>query len=217
MEKAVVVDIDGTLVDTNYQHAIAWFRAFCQRGIVLPVWRIHRHIGMGADQLVGALAGEAISPDLAEAIRTTHRSEYAKLIEEVQPFPDAISFLGHVKGLGYQVVLATSASDAELEHYLGLLKPGALVDAYVNASSVQATKPEPDLVTQALAACDARSGVLIGDSVFDCIAAERAGIATLAVLTGGFCASELRQAGALSVFDCLGQLIEQADWGRTMV
>jgi HAD superfamily hydrolase (TIGR01549 family) len=216
MEKAAVVDIDGTLVDTNYQHAIAWFRAFCQCGIVLPVWRIHRHIGMGSDQLVEALAGD-ISQKTAQRIRSAHGSAYAALIDEVQPFPDAIELLDHLKRMGCRVALASSASDDELEHYRELLKPGTLVDAYVSASSVAATKPKPDLVLQALAAVDARSAVLIGDSVFDCMAAQHAGIATLAVLTGGFCASELRQAGASAVFDSLRQMIERADWRRTMV
>src|SRR6185436_14629951 len=87
--KAAILDIDGTLVDTNYHHAIAWHRAFTQNGVELPVWRIHRHIGMGGDQLVVSLAGDEVEGRCGDAIRATEKERYAELIDEVRPLQDS--------------------------------------------------------------------------------------------------------------------------------
>src|SRR5690349_15924076 len=89
MAETAILDIDGTLVDTNYQHAIAWYRAFRQKGLVLQVWRIHRHIGMGADQLVGALGGEDFDAEHGDEVREAEGDLYAELIDEVEPMDGA--------------------------------------------------------------------------------------------------------------------------------
>jgi HAD superfamily hydrolase (TIGR01509 family) len=208
-----ILDIDGTLVDTNYHHAIAWYRAFRQHGIVLPTWRIHRHIGMGGDQLVGALAGEDADRDLGEEIRTAEKALYKAVIEEVEALPGARELVLDLKERGFAVVLASSAKEDELEHYLDLLDVREVADGWTTSADVEATKPEPDLVVAALDKAqdsrdpgDAREAVMVGDSTWDCRAAGRAGVDVIGVLTGGFSAEELRSAGALAVFGSPAEL-----------
>src|SRR5438477_7232590 len=116
-----VLDIDGTLVDTNYQHALAWFRAFRAHGIVLPVWRIHRHIGMGGDQLVEALTDERTERELGDRIREEEKRRYFELIDEVEPMDGARELIEQLARRGHRVVLASSAKEDEVEHYLDQL------------------------------------------------------------------------------------------------
>jgi HAD superfamily hydrolase (TIGR01509 family) len=196
-----VLDIDGTLVDTNYHHAIAWFRAFRQHGFVLPLWRIHRHIGMGGDQLVAALAGEGFDREQGDDVRAAEKVLYMELIHEVVPLEGARKLIEDLKGNGHTVVLASSAKTEELEHYLTLLDARSLADDWTDSSDVEATKPEPDLLLAALDKVGAKrkDAVMIGDSVWDCRAAKRAGVRSVGVLTGGFSEEELTEAGASRV------------------
>jgi HAD superfamily hydrolase (TIGR01549 family) len=209
MGVAAILDIDGTLVDSNYQHAIAWYRAFRQHDVVLPVWRIHRHIGMGGDQLVEALAGGYVEKDKGDDIRTAEKALYMALIEEVEPFDEARELIVDLKDRGCSVVLASSAKEDEVEHYLDLLDARDLADAWTTSADVEATKPEPDLVLAALEHASAEDAVMVGDTVWDCEAAKRAGVRTLAVLTGGFSAAELKDAGAIDVFESIAELRER--------
>ena len=206
-----VLDIDGTLVDTNYHHAVAWFRAFKQHGFVLPLWRIHRHIGMGGDQLVAALAGDGFEREQGDDVRAAEKVLYMELIGEVEPFRGAREVIEDLKSSGHAVVLASSAKPEELEHYLTLLDARALVDAWTDASDVEKTKPEPDLIVAALEKADADPGeaVMIGDSTWDCRAAEQAGVRSIGVLTGGFSREELEEAGASEVFESVDALRER--------
>jgi HAD superfamily hydrolase (TIGR01509 family) len=196
-----VLDIDGTLVDTNYHHAVAWFRAFRQHGFVLPLWRIHRHIGMGGDQLVAALAGEGFDREQGDDVRAAEKVLYMQLIDEVEPLEGARKLIEDLKGNGHTVVLASSAKTEELEHYLTLLDARSLADDWTDSSDVEATKPEPDLLLAALekVGAKAKDAVMIGDSVWDCRAAKRAGVRSVGVLTGGFSEQELTEAGASHV------------------
>jgi len=196
-----VLDIDGTLVDTNYHHAIAWFRAFRQHGFVLPLWRIHRHIGMGGDQLVAALAGEGFDREQGDDVRAAEKVLYMELIHEVEPLEGARKLIEDLKGNGHTVVLASSAKTEELEHYLTLLDARSLADDWTDSSDVEATKPEPDLLLAALdkVGSKPKEAVMIGDSVWDCRAAKRAGVRSVGVLTGGFSEEELLEAGASRV------------------
>jgi HAD superfamily hydrolase (TIGR01509 family) len=205
-----VLDIDGTLVDTNYHHAVAWFRAFRQRGFVLPLWRIHRHIGMGGDQLVAALAGDGFEREQGDAVRAAEAVLYAELIGEVEPLEGARKLIEDLKSSGHAVVLASSAKPSELEHYLTLLDARSLVDGWTDSGDVERTKPEPDLVLAALEQAGAApdDAVMIGDSVWDCLAAGRAGVRSIGVLTGGFCDDELLEAGASAVFTSVEALRE---------
>jgi beta-phosphoglucomutase-like phosphatase (HAD superfamily) len=106
---AALLDVDGTLVDTNYQHTLAWFRAFRRHGIVLPMWRIHRHIGMGGDHLVTALCGDEVEERIGDAVREAEKGLYGELIEEVEALPDARALIDELKRRGHAVVLASSA------------------------------------------------------------------------------------------------------------
>jgi HAD superfamily hydrolase (TIGR01509 family) len=203
---AAILDVDGTLVDTNYQHAIAWHRAFCQNGVELPVWRIHRAIGMGGDQLVSALAGERIEAEQGEAIRKLEGERYRELIDEVRPLAGARELIVELRERGHVVVLASSAKQEEVDHYLDLLGVREIADGWTTSADVEATKPEPDLVQAALAKAGRKRGVMIGDTTWDVEAAGRAGVETLAVMTGGFSAAELREAGAVAVYESVEEL-----------
>jgi HAD superfamily hydrolase (TIGR01509 family) len=205
---AAILDIDGTLVDTNYQHAIAWYRAFRQHGKTLPVWRIHRHIGMGGDQLVAALAGEDWDEEHGDDVRTAEKALYLALIEEVEPLAGARGLIEDLKERGHSVVLASSAKANEVDHYLDLLDARELADGWTTSADVEATKPEPDLVRAAIDKAGADEAVMVGDTTWDVEAAKRAGIETIAVLTGGFSAAELREAGAAWTFESIQALRE---------
>ena len=209
MPPAAILDIDGTLVDTNYHHAIAWFRAFRQHGEALPVWRIHRHIGMGGDQLVESLCGKQVEDDKGDDIRTAEKALYMALIDEVEPFAGARELIHGLKQRGHAVVLASSAKPDEVDHYLDLLGAREVVDAWTDSGDVEATKPEPDLVHAAIDKAGGGDAVMVGDSTWDCEAACRAGIQTVAVLTGGFSEAELREAGAVAVFGSIEELRER--------
>ena len=209
MASAAILDVDGTLVDTNFHHAIAWYRAFRQHELQLPIWRIHRAIGMGGDHIVTELAGEAAEREKGEDIRAAEKVLYAQLIHEVEPLAGARELIEDLKARDKRVVLASSAKPEEVEHYLDLLGARELADAWTSSGDVEATKPEPDLIHAALDRLTADRALMIGDSIWDCRAARNAGVETLAVLTGGFSAQELFDAGALSVFGSLGELRER--------
>jgi HAD superfamily hydrolase (TIGR01549 family) len=209
--RIAVLDIDGTLVDTNYHHTIAWYRAFRHHGIVLPIWRIHRHIGMGGDQMVKALTDERTEREQGDEIRSTEGSEYRGLVDEVEPTPGARDLIEELKRRGHTVVLASSAKEDEVETYLDLLDARELADGWTTSADVEATKPAPDLVEAALERAGGRDGTMIGDTPWDVMSAHGAGIGTLAVLTGGFSAAELREAGALDVFESVAELCSKLD------
>ena len=211
MPSAAILDVDGTLVDTNYQHALAWYRAFRQNGVLLPVWRIHRQIGMGGDQLVGALCGEATERDKGERLRSAEKELYMEMIDEVEPLHGARELIEDLKRRGHAVVLASSARKDEVDRYLDLLDAGDLADDWTTSDDVEATKPEPDLIQAAIAKAGEGEAVMVGDSTWDCRAAERAGIPTIAVLTGGFSEQELIEAGAATCFHSIDDLREHLD------
>jgi HAD superfamily hydrolase (TIGR01549 family) len=211
MPPAAILDVDGTLVDTNYQHALAWYRAFHRHEVVLPVWRIHRHIGMGGDHLVKALAGEEVEAEKGDGIRDAEKELYSELIEEVEPLEGAAGLIRDLKERGQAVVLASSAKREEVEHYVDLLGARELVDDWTTSADVDATKPEPDLIEAAVEKSGHDDAVMLGDSVFDCEAANRASLETVAVLTGGFSEQELRDAGAVAVFESIEALRRSLD------
>ena len=208
-----ILDIDGTLVDTNYQHAIAWYRAFKQHDIVLPIWRIHRHIGMGGDQVVGALTDERTEEEQGDDIRAAEKALYFQLIDEVRPMEGSRELIEQLKARGHTVVLASSAKEDEVEHYLDLLDARELADGWTTSADVESTKPAPDLVSAALERAEgsADDAVMVGDTPWDVEAAARAGVPTVAVLTGGFSVAELEDAGAKAVFESVAELCQELD------
>ena len=200
---AAILDVDGTLVDTNYHHAIAWYRAFRAHDVTLPLYRVHRHIGMGSDQLVEALAGAEFDREHGDAVRKAEGQLYMELIDEVRTLAGARELLEDLKRRGHALVLASSAKQHEVDHYLDLLDARELADAWTTSADVEQTKPEPDLVAAAIERAGGGAAVMLGDSTWDCEAAKRAGIATIGVLTGGFSDQELLAAGAVCVFERL--------------
>ncbi len=213
MASAAILDIDGTLVDTNYHHAVAWYRAFRQHDVILPIWRIHRHMGMGGDQLVESLTDRRTEDEKGDDIRTAEKALYLALIEEVEPLAGARDLLERLKEEGKTVVLASSAKEDEVEHYLDLLDARELADDWTTSADVEETKPEPDLVRAALekAGASPDDAVMLGDTPWDCKAAARAGVETIALVTGGFSEGELRDGGAAAVFESIPELLERLD------
>lgn len=209
--ETILIDVDGTLVDTNYHHALAWFRAFRKHGVILPLWRLHRHMGMGGDQLVEAVAGAEVEKKYGDSIRAAEMQCYGQLIDEVEPIEGARQLLADLQAAGRTTVLASSAKEEELHHYLNLLAARHLVDTWTDASDVEATKPEPDLILAALSKVGRKTGLMVGDSVFDCEAAGRVGMETIALLTGGFSREELTQAGARQVCANMDELRQALD------
>ncbi|MFM6848719.1 MAG: HAD family hydrolase [Terrabacter sp.] len=203
MADTAIFDVDGTLVDTNYQHALAWFRALRRFEITRPMWRIHRGIGMGGDQFVSAVAGREVEEAHGDALREAWAEEFDELIGEVQPFEGAHELLAAVKERGFRLVLASSGKSQHVEAFLDLIDGKSLADAWTTSDDVERSKPEPDLVSAALSKVEGASGVMVGDSVYDAQAAAKLNIPTLGVRTGGFSVGELQEAGVLQVFDSL--------------
>lgn len=202
-----ILDVDGTLVDTNYHHALAWHRALHAHGHRVQMWKVHRHIGMGGDQILDALIGEEAAAAAGDEIRAAEAETYSELIGEVEPLEGARELIEQLKREGSAVILASSAKQEEVDHYLDLLDARELVDGWTTSADVENTKPDPDLVHAALAKADeGEPSVMVGDSVWDVKAARAAGVPTLAVLTGGFSEAELREAGAAQVVESIGEL-----------
>lgn len=207
MALTAILDIDGTLVDTNYHHAIAWHRALRSHGHMVQLWKIHRHIGMGSDQIVGALVGAQVEENEGAAIRQAEGEAYGELIGEVEPMEGARNLIEDLRGEGHRIVLASSAKAEEVDHYLNLLDARELVDDWTTSADVERTKPAPDLVQAAFEKAGGKGpALMIGDSVWDVKAASAADVPTLAVLSGGFSAAELREAGAAEVVESIAEL-----------
>ncbi len=201
-----VFDVDGTLVDTNYHHALAWYRAFRRIGVALPVWRLHRAIGMGGDQLVAAVAGDAVEAEHGDELRAAWAEEFGPMLGEVRPFDGVRDLLADVAGRGLTVVLASSGAPEHVQAYLDLFDGRSLAAAWTTSEDVERTKPQPDLLQAAVDKVDGRHAVVVGDSVYDFEAAGRAGFPGYAIRTGGFSPEELQNAGAREVFDSVTEL-----------
>jgi HAD superfamily hydrolase (TIGR01549 family) len=206
-----LLDVDGTLVDTNYQHALCWYRAFREHEIVLPVWRLHRHVGMGGDRFVEAVAGKRIEQEHGDEVRGRWEHLFDEVIEEVAPLEGAHDLIAELKERGHRVVLASSAIERHVQHFLDLLDVRELADAWTTNDDVEASKPEPDLVRAALDKAGTDDAVMIGDTPWDIEAAHKVGIGTICLVTGGFSEQELRDAGAAAVFESVQELRRDLD------
>ena len=207
--RAAVLDVDGTLVDATYHHALAWYRAFREHDVVLPVWRLHRHVGMGGDKFVAAVAGAEVEERLGDELRDRWEELFDALIDEVAPLAGARELIVDLKERGLSVVLASSSIERHLDHFLDLLDARDLVEAWTTKDDVEASKPEPDLVRAALDKAGTDDATMLGDTPWDVESARKAGLETICLLTGGFCEQELRDAGAVAVFDSLETLRER--------
>jgi HAD superfamily hydrolase (TIGR01509 family) len=209
--QAAILDVDGTLVDTNYHHALSWYRSFREQGIVIPLWRLHRHVGMGGDKYVAALAGDEVEERLGDRLRDRWEELFNEMIGEVSALEGARELIVDLRERGRTVVLASSAIEAHLEGFIDLLDVREIVDGWTMKEDVESSKPDPDLVQAGLAKAGTRDAVMVGDTPWDVEAADRAGIETVCVLTGGFSEAELREAGAAAVFESVGELRERLD------
>ncbi|MCZ2846540.1 HAD family hydrolase [Modestobacter sp. VKM Ac-2978] len=209
-----VLDVDGTLVDTNYQHALAWYRALRSCGETFPIWRIHRLIGMGGDQLVGALGGDDVEARIGDRARDRWVEEFDLMLPEIVPLPGARDLLLAVKERGHRLVLASSGKPKHVDAFIDLLDVRDLADAVTSSEDVEASKPAPDLLGVALEKLGVSAdsaAVLVGDSVWDVEAAKNAGMPAIVVRSGGFGDDELQDAGAVGIYDTPGDLAAALD------
>ena len=209
---AVLFDIDGTLVDSTYHHALAWHRAFSRLGEPPPMWRIHRTTGMGGDKLVGEVAGDAAEEQHGDDLRDLWRQEYLRIRAEVRPLPGAADLVRRLATDGFRVALASSGDPQFAQEAIDLLGIGEQVEVLTTSEDVEDSKPEPDLVGVTLERLgDVDRSVFVGDTPYDVEAAGRAGLRCVGLLSGGFSEAELTGAGAVLVVGSPADLLE-ADW-----
>ncbi len=205
----VVLDVDGTLVDTNYHHTVCWARAFESVGVTVPLWRIHRAIGMGGDKLVGTVAGADVEQEHGDDVRDRWEKEYDAVIEETRLLPGAKDLLAGLREREVGVALASSSIPKHAEHAFELLDAGDLADTATTSEDAEESKPDPELVQVALSRLGADAACVVGDSVWDVEAAKRAGVPAYGVLTGGTSRAELEEAGAVAVYRDAADLLER--------
>jgi len=200
--KAVLFDVDGTLVDTTYLHAVSWWEAFAQAGHEVPMARIHRAIGMGSDQLLDALLPADRDTGADDGIIAAHSALYSVYWSRLRPLPGAAALLRACHQQGLRVVLASSAGPGELDKLRAVLDADEAVDEATSAGDVDKSKPAPDLVEVALekAGLAPPEAMFVGDAVWDVEACQRAGVACVGVLSGGVSEAELLAAGAVQVY-----------------
>jgi HAD superfamily hydrolase (TIGR01509 family) len=210
---AVLFDVDGTLIDTSYLHAVTWWQAFRQAGLTVPMAKIHRAIGMGSDHLLDHLLGPDRDKDGDSALGASHDALFAAYWPNLQPFDGAARLLHACQHRGWRVVLASSAKDDELSAMRSALDAEASIDAVTGASDVESSKPAPDLVEQALerAGVPPQRAVFVGDTRWDVEAAARAGVPCIGMLSGGWSRAELERAGAAEVYEGPAELLGKLD------
>lgn len=208
--KAVFFDIDGTLVDSNDFHVAAWDEALRDAGVDIPWNVIHAQIGKGADMLLPALL-----PDFSEAdrgrIAKGHDDIFqARYLSQVKPFPGTSELIGQLHRAGSKVLLASSSSQSDVDHYIRLLAVGDFVADTATADDVKNSKPAPDIFASALAKVAPlrpQECIAVGDTPYDVVAAAKCGIDTVAVRSGGFSAAELGDAGAVAIYPGVMELL----------
>lgn len=205
---AVLFDIDGTLIDTNWFHTLSWWRALRDAGEDVPMARIHPLIGMGSDKLLTELLGEE-----REGLSDAHSEQFAPFKREIVAFAKAAELLAEVAGRGVKVVLATSSKEEDLEEMLGALDADDAIDDVVHGGMVDASKPAPDVFETALEhlGLDAEHTMVVGDTRWDLEAAGKLGLRCIAVLTGGACRADLEEAGAVAVYSDVAELLDCLD------
>jgi HAD superfamily hydrolase (TIGR01549 family) len=198
---AVLFDIDGTLVDTNYFHVVAWVRAFRQEGRIVAATDVHRHVGTGSDGIIDAVAPER-DRGRDDVLKAAHAEHYATFVGVMQPLRGARELVREVVRRGALAVLATSAPPDELRALRAVLKIDDAVAAVTSAADASAAKPAPGILDAALeqTGADPGAAVMVGDTRWDVLAARNAGMPCVGVLSGGISRSELADAGAAAVY-----------------
>ncbi|MEE3850263.1 HAD family hydrolase [Gordonia sp. LSe1-13] len=206
----VLLDVDGTLIDSTYFHALAWIRAFAEHDLTPDWWRVHRTVGMGGDLLVGEVCGDDVEQRLGDDLRTAWADRYRKLLPEVKAFSGTREFIGSLQRAGLRVALASSGAAEFTDAALDIL--GMTRDQFVAVTSSEDadnSKPEPDILAVALDKAGGGAAVVVGDTVWDVESATRLGARCVAVRSGGFSEAELREAGAVRVVDDVGVLARE--------
>ncbi|MGH3743845.1 MAG: HAD family hydrolase [Mycobacteriales bacterium] len=216
MSRGVLFDVDGTLVDSSYIHAVCWWQAFRQAGYDVLTSSIHRAVGMGSDRLVPHVLGDDVDAD-ASALSDAHAAIYSTWWPALRALPSAATLVHRAKVAGFTTVLATSASERELAVLREVLGADEWIDHATNASDSDATKPAPDLVEVALAKASLEPGdaTFVGDAVWDVHAANSAGVRCIGLECGGSSEAELREAGAAQVFRDPADLL--AHWDESLL
>jgi HAD superfamily hydrolase (TIGR01549 family) len=207
----VVLDVDGTLVDSVYQHTIAWAAAFAEVDLVVPLWRAHRAIGMGGDRFVTEVAGEDVEAEHGDELRELHDQRFGDLLDSVRALPGAGELLDELHRRGFKVVLASSGIPDHTERLLALVDGDRRADDLATSGDVETSKPAPDLVQVAMEKVGGSRAAVIGDAVWDIAAANEAGLPSIGLLCGGFGEAELVDAGAEAVFADPRTLLDQLD------
>jgi HAD superfamily hydrolase (TIGR01509 family) len=205
----VVFDVDGTLVDTNWFHAVSWWRAFRRHGHVVPMADLHRLIGMGSGRLITEILGRD-----DDAINDTYSDEYHRFSDEIVAFDAAADLLRMIARGGAAVALATSAKPEDVDTMLDRFGAGDGVICHVTSSGdADESKPAPDIFQLAVegAGIDASQAIVVGDTVWDVQAATKAGLPCICVTSGGIAEAELRDAGAIAVYDNVRHLLTDLD------
>ena len=207
--RAALFDVDGTLVDTNYLHAVTWWEAFAQAGHVVPMAEIHRAIGMGSGLMLDKLLPQDRDTGDDADIRAAHSALYATYRSRLRPLPGAADLLRACKRQGLTVVLASSADEPEFNMLRAALDAEDAIDAATFSGDVEASKPAPDLVQVALdkAGVPAGQAVFTGDTVWDVQACQKAGVPCIGLLSGGISRDELTSAGAAEIYPGPGDLL----------
>jgi HAD superfamily hydrolase (TIGR01549 family) len=209
--RVALLDIDGTLLDSTYHHALAWARAFTEVGHPVAVWRLHRLIGMGGDRIVAEILGPRLAEEIGEDAKGRWQAAYDEVIGATQLLPGARELLDGLRAEGLEVVLASSSIPQHAEHALRLLAAGERADAWTTAEDAEESKPHPELLEAALDRARSDHAVMIGDATWDVIAAARVDVPTIGLRCGGFGEAELREAGAAAVYDDPADLLAHLD------
>ncbi len=213
MKTTVIFDVDGTLVDTNWMHVKSWVMTFKNFGVDVSEEEVLPMIGTGGEKITKKFFSPEQAEKFSEAAIKAHSKNISKIAKTARVFPKVKELLQELKRRGKKIILATSARQNIVDVHIENMGIGHLIDAVVSSSEVKHTKPDPDIFKKALqkAGADASESVVVGDTVWDIIAAKKAEIPTIAVLTGGNSEKDLRQAGAVEVYKDVADLLSQLD------
>ena len=206
-----VLDLDGTLVDTVFDHVVAWRTAFLEVGVDIPGWRIHRAIGIGGDRLVTEVSGRAVERAVGDKVRELHATHFDHALPHVTPTEGAAEMVETMRRRGLKVVIASSGEREVTERLLSLVGVTESVHGWVAGDQVEDSKPAPDLLEVALEKSAGSQAMVVGDTVWDVESARRSSLPCVGLLTGGVAEPALLDAGAVAVYESPARITENLD------